>query len=192
MAEMTMATEASGWKRRTADEPAAAPAAGTACPAARHTHPREDWRDHHTGGTQPLLLSFSVPAQAPAAVSRARRLLLSAVRAWELPFVDDALDDLALLSGEIIANAVLHTAGPCSVTVRWTGVRVRVEVADTAAGLPRQCGRELNAESGRGLSIVAALAAGWGSADTATGKVIWFEVAPSAPTLDPNLNRPAS
>ncbi|MDH2388962.1 ATP-binding protein [Streptomyces sp. HNM0663] len=137
----------------------------------------------HTTDTsgQPPAHSFTVPAGDPAAVPKARRLLLSAVRTWELPLVDETLHDLALLSGEVIANAVLHTAGPCSVTVRWTGVRLRVEVSDTAGTLPTQRDRELYAESGRGLILIETLAASWGSAGTATGKVIWFEVTPAAP-----------
>jgi hypothetical protein len=93
----------------------------------------------------------------------------------------------------VIANAVRHTTGPCSVTVRWTGVRLRVEVTDTGVELPAPRGRELYAESGRGLVLVASMAASWGSARTVTGKVVWFEVAPTAPTAPiTDLDRLAS
>ncbi|MDK1344399.1 hypothetical protein QNO09_13990 [Streptomyces sp. 378] len=36
----------------------------------------------------------------------ARRLVLSTVGDWGLPLPDETLDDLALLSGEVIANAL--------------------------------------------------------------------------------------
>ncbi len=191
---MSMTAVPSEPRQRTASEPMSpldgAETIGAASPVARHTHPRGNRRHPRTGiCARPLSHSFAVPAKDPAAVPRSRRLLLSAVRAWEVPLVDETLYDLALLSGEVIANAVLHTSGPCSVTVSWTGTRLRVEVADTADRLPTQRARELYAESGRGLTLVASLAASWGSAGTATGKVIWFEVAPAASALD--VDRPA-
>ncbi|MFK4222517.1 ATP-binding protein [Streptomyces sp. NPDC019890] len=139
---------------------------------------------------QSLFHSFRVSPEDPATVPKARRLLLAVVRDWNLPLADETQDDLGLLSSEVIANAVSHTTGPCSVTVRWTGVRLRVEVTDTVAGLPTPRRHELYAESGRGLVLVASLAASWGSTRTATGKVVWFEVAPAPPTAD--LDRLAS
>ncbi|MFE0089956.1 hypothetical protein [Streptomyces sp. NPDC058991] len=74
--------------------------------------------------------------------------------------MDEVPYDHSLLSGEVIANAVLHTTGPCSVTVSRTGARLRVEVAGTADRLPTQRARELCAESGRGLTLVASPRAG--------------------------------
>ncbi|MCK8437459.1 ATP-binding protein [Streptomyces sp. D2-8] len=123
-------------------------------------------------------------------VPTARRLILSTVGDWGLPLPDETLDDLALLSGEVIANALQHATGPYSVVVSWTRARLRVEVADTARPLRTSHGGEPYAESGRGLLLVAALAADWGSTPTATGKTVWFEVAPHAPTS--HLDRPAS
>ncbi|GAA3843661.1 ATP-binding protein [Streptomyces phyllanthi] len=112
------------------------------------------------------------------------------VRDGNLPLADETRDDLGLLSSEVIANAVRHTTGPCSVTVRWTGGRLRVEVTDTVAALPAPRGREPYAGSGRGLAPVASVAASRGGARTATGGVVWFEVAPAVPTAA--LDRPAS
>ena len=70
---------------------------------------------------QPLFHSLRIAQKDPAAVPEARRLLPSVVRAWNLPLADTTHDDLELLSSEVITNAVCHTTGPCSVTVRWTG-----------------------------------------------------------------------
>ncbi|MBB1255790.1 ATP-binding protein [Streptomyces alkaliterrae] len=133
---------------------------------------------------QPLLHDFTVPEKDPAAVPEARRLLLSVVSAWELPLTAETLHDLELLSGEAIANAVLHTTEPCSVRVRWTGALLRVEVTDAAPERPAQPDQEPYAENGRGLLLIASLAADWGCARTATGKTIWFEVMPADPAAD--------
>ncbi|MGP3927816.1 ATP-binding protein [Streptomyces sp. 8N616] len=127
----------------------------------------------------PLVHNFPVAAEDQA-VPKARRLVLQVVRDWGLPLPDETLDETALLSSEVIANAVRHAAGPCDVTVRWTGLRLRVEVTDTAPRLPSPRTHALYAESGRGLMLVASLAAAWGTTPTATGKVVWFEMTPPA------------
>ncbi|KUO20671.1 ATP-binding protein [Streptomyces dysideae] len=131
---------------------------------------------------EPLCRGFTLSA-GEQTVPTARRLVLSTVRDWGLPLPDETLDDIALLSGEVIANALRHATGPYTVVVRWTRTRLRVEVADTARVLPTPHGDALYAESGRGLLLVAALAADWGSAPTATGKTVWFEVAPPTPRV---------
>jgi hypothetical protein len=88
-----------------------------------------------------------------------------------VPFTEERLEDLELLAGEVIANAVGHTQAPCSVAVRWTGVRVRVEVADSSAVRPKPRSSSPDAEDGRGLLLVDALAADWGSFYDPAGKV---------------------
>lgn len=90
------------------------------------------------------------------------------------------LDDLELLTGEVIANAVRHTRAACSVVVRWTGERVRVEVADSSGVRPEVRRGSVDAEGGWGLVLVGALAADWGSVRDGAGKVVWFEVGPRA------------
>ncbi|GAA2619139.1 ATP-binding protein [Streptomyces vastus] len=138
---------------------------------------------------EPLCRGFTLSA-GDETVPTARRLVLSTVRDWGLPLPDETLDDLALLSSEVIANALQHATGPYSAVVSWTRARLRVEVADTARPFPTSHGDGPYAESGRGLLLVAALAADWGSTPTATGKTVWFEVAPHAPTS--HLDRLAS
>lgn len=123
--------------------------------------------------------SFPIVAERQA-VPKARRLVLAVVREWDLQLTPEALEELALLCSEIIANAVRHTPGPSTVTVLWTGSRLRVEVTDTAPGLPAPRGCTLNAESGRGLMLIAAIATDWGTTPTPTGKAVWFEMAPAA------------
>lgn len=129
--------------------------------------------------------SFPIAAERQA-VPEARRLVLAVVRGWDLQLTSETLEELALLCSEIIANAVHHTTGPSTLTVLWTGSRLRVEVTDTAPGLPAPRGCTLNAESGRGLMLIAAIATDWGTTPTPTGKAVWFELTPPPPTTHGN------
>lgn len=97
-------------------------------------------------------------------------------------------DDVVLTASEVVANAVLHGAGPVTVWV-WPGSHgLRVEVTDTGGGTPQLTpGIGPRDEGGRGLFIVDEIANRWGvvPADPGPGKTLWFEVdsAPDAPAL---------
>lgn len=69
-------------------------------------------------------------------------------------------------------------ATPIAVRLILTTRSVFVEVFDSAPGCPAPRQPDPAAESGRGLQIVTALAADFGWCPTATGKVVWAEVAP--------------
>ncbi|MEU5995160.1 ATP-binding protein [Spirillospora sp. NPDC047418] len=107
-----------------------------------------------------------------------------------LPAVDDppVVDDLVTVVSETVANAVTHTASGLSggrVTIVLTegdGV-YRLEVADDGAGGARpHVKAEMGAETGRGMRIVAALAARWGFRTDGPRTVVWAEFpAPPAP-----------
>lgn len=63
------------------------------------------------------------------------------------------------------------------VIVRQTAL-VRIEVRDSSpAPLPPTCHRDADDETGRGLTVVAALAESWGWHPEAAGKVVWCELA---------------
>ncbi|GAB1338007.1 ATP-binding protein [Streptomyces sp. E-15] len=94
-------------------------------------------------------------------------------------------DDVLLCVSELATNALLHgvPAGRgflLRLTLHADGV-LRVEVHDSGGGevpVPdglRQAGAE--AEGGRGLLLVAALADKWGVAERDPGKVVWCEFA---------------
>lgn len=93
---------------------------------------------------------------------------------------DAVLDDMALVVGEFAANGVRHTAsgrgGKISIAL-WAGAGVlRAEVADDGAGGARPRMRDgADGESGRGLHIVAALAARWGHRPDGDRTVVWAE-----------------
>ncbi|MEU9080671.1 ATP-binding protein [Kitasatospora sp. NPDC048538] len=113
-----------------------------------------------------------------AAVRSARLSLIRAVRSWPVPLSDESLWDVELCAAELMTNAVENTRTCCRVTVRWTGVRLRVEVMDAGPGLPQRSAPDDMATAGRGLLLVEALAHSWGWYPVETGKVVWFEVAP--------------
>lgn len=90
-----------------------------------------------------------------------------------------------MLASEVITNALRHAEGACAVAVRWTGVRVRVEVTDASPVRPKPGPGAPDAEGGRGLVLVDALAADWGCAGDPAGKVVWFEAGPRAHPVQP-------
>ena len=91
-------------------------------------------------------------------------------------------DVLAVLTGELVNNAVLHAGTAYTVSVRPHREKaVRVEVQDRSDELPKVGQYQPDAISGRGLQIVAALADRWGVHPTPPGKTVWFEFRVEAP-----------
>jgi anti-sigma regulatory factor (Ser/Thr protein kinase) len=89
--------------------------------------------------------------------------------------------DVVLLSSELAANAVLHTAsgagGTFSVPVRAEDTWVRVEIHDLGSEIApavRRAGSP--GESGAGLGLVEMLADRWGFHGGRNGRVVWFEM----------------
>ncbi|MFD7026612.1 ATP-binding protein [Streptomyces sp. NPDC059917] len=121
--------------------------------------------------------TFCVPA-TKRAVRRGRRRVVDIARIEGYPLDVESMSCLALLTGEVIANAVLHTADACVVTIAWNGRRVRVEVTDTQPVDEIPEGAGTDGENGRGLLILNSLAAAWGRRAAAPGKVTWFEIDP--------------
>ncbi len=113
----------------------------------------------------------------PQAVRGARRLVVEIARFWDVPLSEGALRDVELCASEVIANAVEHTGARCRVTVRWTGERLRVEVADAGLRLPEAVEAGDSATHGRGLRLVGEFAYAWGWEPSGAGKRVWFEVA---------------
>lgn len=127
--------------------------------------------------TKPANSPFGFRVEAETvAVPEARHKISALVRNWELALPDESFQKLELLSSEVITNALRYSEAACAVAVRWTGARVRVEVTDASPVRPKPRHGSPDAEGGRGLLLVDALAADWGSTDDPAGKVVWFEV----------------
>lgn len=87
-----------------------------------------------------------------------------------------ALDDVLLVSSELVTNAVRAT-GSVAVQLRIAGPSLYVEVWDGVPGVPEVRPLDGDAEGGRGLRLVEALATRWGVCrPQAGGKVVWAEL----------------
>ncbi|WP_328468305.1 ATP-binding protein [Streptomyces sp. NBC_00448] len=118
----------------------------------------------------------------------ARRLALSRLAEWGVPGDGESADAVASVASvvaELAANAVTHGRVPgrdFELRLGWdpgAGV-VRIEVSD-ACGERRPVLARVRpgdeAESGRGLLLVQALARAWGVSSREVGKTVWAEVA---------------
>lgn len=82
-----------------------------------------------------------------------------------------------LLTTEIVTNAVIHGAGDVLFRALCTDHLLRVEVGDAGAGVPKPVEPDgVRRRGGRGLLILAALAADWGVEARDGGKTVWFEL----------------
>jgi GAF domain-containing protein/anti-sigma regulatory factor (Ser/Thr protein kinase) len=127
--------------------------------------------------------------------SRARRAVRAVLVDWAL---DDLVDDAEIIVSELVTNAVIHAGTGVRVFVEEIGAgRVRISVGDQlsdrrAAPSIRLSapGTGLDAErtTGRGLTIVAALASAWGVDEDGPNKVVWADLGEVEP--DPVTSGP--
>ncbi|WP_031026479.1 SpoIIE family protein phosphatase [Streptomyces sp. NRRL WC-3725] len=111
----------------------------------------------------------------PEALTQARHMIQAAVRAWG---AHDLADEIELVAGELITNALMHTEGSAIVTLRALDDgdrRLRIEVEDGSSALPRRRDAGEIGVSGRGLVLVERLADSWGVEARGGGKAVWCE-----------------
>jgi anti-sigma regulatory factor (Ser/Thr protein kinase) len=132
------------------------------------------------------------------AVAEAREYIRAAISAWQVP-VDTEV--AVLLTSELVTNAITHgqpangsrelaggepagaglvNSEPVMLSIRCSRGELRVEVHDQSCDMPPPKPRDAPAESetGRGLMLVAALAAKWGFYRTQAGKAVYFTLIP--------------
>jgi anti-sigma regulatory factor (Ser/Thr protein kinase) len=122
----------------------------------------------------------------PRGARLARRLVSHRLDQWGYPYDSAANETLTLIAAELSANAVRHGHVPgrdFHVRLTATPDALRVEVSDTRTErVPLLSAQEPpgDAESGRGLLLVARLATRWGATPrpAAPGKTVWAECAP--------------
>ncbi|UCM86993.1 ATP-binding protein [Streptomyces marincola] len=149
-------------------------------------------------GTTPLPLPRPLPASAPphstrrgerfelpalaASVAAARSRIALRVGHWGLP--DTIKDTAELVISELFTNAIVHTdSDVVRCRIEATGaLRLLIEVTDQGPGLAKRAPHpaDADAEHGRGLLLLDALAARWGviAPDRATGCTVWAEIRP--------------
>jgi anti-sigma regulatory factor (Ser/Thr protein kinase) len=126
--------------------------------------------------------NFSVQlSPTPRGARLARLLATEQLRSWGLP-----LDPAALVVAELANNAVTHGRVPgrdFRLTLYVVADTLRIEVTDTSGDRPpRPQHADADAESGRGLALVEALADRWGCAlGRCPRKTVWAEIRLSQP-----------
>ena len=109
----------------------------------------------------------------PESAAAARRFVAGRVTETGLAHV------AALVVGELACNAIRHSrsglpGGTFTVCVEVTAAWLRVAVADQGgAGTPMVRQVSADADDGRGLSIVDALASEWGAGSYRRGLLVW-------------------
>jgi anti-sigma regulatory factor (Ser/Thr protein kinase) len=148
-----------------------------------------DARDEHrmqtpwpplTTTAAPKDIEWRLPRHARS-VGRARALFREQAASWGLPHA--VTDTAELLLSELMTNAYRHAKVPAGREI-WarcvvTEDRIRVTVTDANDTLPTPGMALLDDESGRGLTLVTALADNWGAErrECGIGKEVWFELA---------------
>jgi anti-sigma regulatory factor (Ser/Thr protein kinase) len=147
------------------------------------THPPFDAMPQHRASAYEFAMQFT---STPRGARLARRLVSRRLDEWGHPCTSPANEAATLIAAELTANAVHHGHVPgrdFHVRLTATSAVIRIEVSDTRTErLPPPSAQEPphDAESGRGLLLVACLATRWGTAPRpgSPGKTVWAEVAP--------------
>nr|WP_281371856.1 ATP-binding protein [Streptomyces abyssomicinicus] len=120
---------------------------------------------------------------SPRGARQARHCAVRRLAEWGHPPASDLSCTVALLVGELAANAVRHGRVPgrdfaLRLTVDEPAGLARVEVVDASETPPPAPGRApVDEESGRGLVLVDALATRWGCCPREPlGKTVWAEL----------------
>lgn len=133
--------------------------------------------------------SWWIP-RVPQGVPESRRRVQEAMRDWGEP--SDRIEAAALVVTELVANAVQHTNSRrirCRLMRSHSGVRICVWnrgrglipsptppgdlTITSGGGMPEP---ETLPEDGRGLLLVDALAARWGTSAGLAGRLVWADI----------------
>jgi anti-sigma regulatory factor (Ser/Thr protein kinase) len=114
-------------------------------------------------------------ATGAAAVPEARGHVRAAICSWDVP-VDE--ETAVLLTSELVTNAIRHDPRQAAMLViACFRDQLRVDVHDASRSFPVVADVPADAETGRGLLLVATLSAEWGFYRTAAGKAVYFTLA---------------
>ncbi|WP_055488591.1 ATP-binding protein [Streptomyces sp. WMMB 322] len=123
-------------------------------------------------------------ASSPRGARLARRLAVKRMDQWGCPPASDISCSVALLVGELTANAVRHGRVPgrdfalrLALDPETGAVRIEVSDADPEPPPARPVHPGPDDESGRGLLLVDILATRWGTSPRhPVGKTVWAEI----------------
>jgi anti-sigma regulatory factor (Ser/Thr protein kinase) len=147
-------------------------------------------RDSAPVADAPLTAEFDLPLSKEAA-ALARRTVTGLLRTWGV--VDqDFRYDVLLITSELVTNAVRHGGRRVHLRLTLESSQLTLTVSDGSAVLPVLRDHDAG-ESGRGMAIIAAVAAQWGVRDRQDGKAVWATLTvPSVPAQRHAPERPDS
>ncbi|AJP05282.1 PAS/PAC sensor protein [Streptomyces cyaneogriseus subsp. noncyanogenus] len=113
--------------------------------------------------------------RVPEAVRHARRFTRRTLRSWGVGRGD--ADAVLLAVSELVTNALVHTDGQVRLDLTLVGARLRVTVTDASPRTPvKPTGIGWEATGGRGVLLVEAVSAAWGTLPAGGGKQVWCEI----------------
>jgi anti-sigma regulatory factor (Ser/Thr protein kinase) len=126
---------------------------------------------------------FRLPAHG-SSVSMARNRIAEHLHAWGVG--ESVYEDAALIVSELFTNALVHTdSTEITCQLQSTAHTVYLAITDQGCGPSGPRVREPDAESGRGLILVSALAQLWGvNTEHDCGRTVWAILPWSAPSSD--------
>lgn len=110
-------------------------------------------------------------------VPPARREIVDKVRAWGVPLDEETADVIRVVASELITNAVVHGAGPITVTLFNRPGHLVIDVLDGDPSVPRAGRAQADDENGRGLALIRLLSARCAWEPAGAGKRVWAEMA---------------
>ncbi|WP_351232859.1 ATP-binding protein [Streptomyces sp. NPDC002133] len=128
------------------------------------------------GISEPRLRSVLPFKAAPAEVRNLRKAARSTLVRWGVDPV--ACGETELAVSELATNVLKHVGEGSAATLVLESLQhvIRVEVHDESHAVPSPTPPGCEAECGRGLHLLAGMAARWGTLMTATGKAVWCEL----------------
>ncbi|MGP3952979.1 SpoIIE family protein phosphatase [Streptomyces sp. 7N604] len=134
---------------------------------------------------RPIRASWTV-WRLPDAVMHARRFTARTLRSWKLA---EETDVILLVVSELVTNALVHTQGPVRLDLRLTADRLRIAVSDSSPRAPaKPVIVDWESTGGRGILLVEAMSASWGSVPVSGGKQVWSEIV--LPSREPGDTEP--
>ncbi|HZU58813.1 MAG TPA: ATP-binding protein [Actinocrinis sp.] len=126
---------------------------------------------------------FHLPAHG-ASVSAARNRITEHLHAWGVG--ESVYEDAALIVSELFTNALVHTdSSEITCQLQATAQTVYLAITDQGCGPSGPRVREPDAESGRGLILVSALAQLWGvNTEQGCGRTVWAILPSGLPSAD--------
>ncbi|ORT61956.1 ATP-binding protein [Streptomyces sp. CB03238] len=126
----------------------------------------------------------------PREAAGIRNVIRTHLRAWGL---SEHTDTAQLCASELVANVITHVGvgTPTTLAVSMSGTYLRIEVHDPdTRALPTLLQAGPDAERGRGMALVDAVADRWGVQLRADRKVTWCEIATGLTAPDGHIGGP--